>query len=208
MLLRHRRDHVWVFHPELTGIFAASRGFPFRVTPGKFGPVAVYRIERHVFKTGVAPVERNIAYRVIVSVNAALRSGANTDSQSGNGGRNHGNGDRSQPGSRRGYRGRSSQPLHEMLDEARELVRRARPMFDGAGPVEDHDAADHADDRDNSDLGESASAPAEGPGDLEMDLLAGQEDLNDVDMLDANPDPELDQLLAAAQNQQQVSCPF
>ena len=172
-----------MFHPELTGIFAASRGFPFRVGLGKVGPVAVYRIERHVFKTGVAPIEKNTVYRVIVSKNASLRAPGGD----GGHGRNGGNGGRPNPGSRRGYRGRSTQPLHEVLEEARRLLRRARPHFDGPGP---NDAGDASPDND--------AGPGNAAYEVEADLLADNEDLNDVDMDDANPDPELGQLLADA----------
>lgn len=185
-----------MFHPELAGIFSASRGFPFRVGFGKIGPVLVYRVERHVFKNGVAPIEKNVVYRVIVSKNASLRA-PNTD---GGHGRNGGNGGRQNSGSRRGYRGRSTQPLHEVLEEARGLIRRARPYFER--PVQ-NDAGEYVDHNDDPVPVDNAAFEAE------ADLLAGDEDLNDVDMMDANPDPELGQLLAEAQdraqNQQQVS---
>ena len=179
--MRHRRDSIWVFHPELMKICATSYACPLRVEPGKPGPVGIFRIERHVFRVAVTPVEKKVAYRIIASKNAILRSSNSFNSP--NGGNNN---DDHRP-CRRGYRGRSSRPISEGLADISSL-REAQQVFRqmsasaAMNPVEDNNGDE--------------------PGSVDnevLDLFA-DENLEDVSMHDAagepNADVELEGLLA------------
>ena len=187
LLMRHRRDSIWVFHPELMKICATSYACPLRVEPGKPGPVGIFRIERHVFRVAVTPVEKKVAYRVIASKNAILR-GSSTFGSPDNGlaGRNN---DSDHRPNRRGYRGRSSRPMSEILADI-SSVREAQQVFRqvsaaaAVDPVVDNNADEQVS-VDNDVL----------------DLFA-DENLEDVSMPDAagepNADAELEGLLAEA----------
>ena len=140
--MRHRRESIWIFHPELMKICVTSRACPFRVEPGKFGPVGIFRIERHIFRAAVTPVEKNIAYRVITSKNAILR-GSVGPSNDGSFGRGHHHDNRQ---SRRGYRGRSTRPITEILAECRthaEVQQVMQQIAAPDGPSTQNESADN-----------------------------------------------------------------
>ena len=64
MLLRHKKEPVVVFRPELVDIFISSSFCPVRSTEDG-QRICIYRIERHSFKTTTFPFESRVAFRVI-----------------------------------------------------------------------------------------------------------------------------------------------
>ena len=193
LMTRHRRESIWIFHPELMKICVTSRACPFRVEPGKPGPVGIFRIERHIFRAAVTPVEKKIAFRVITSKNAILR-GPTSPSGDGPFGRNQ-YGDNRQ--NRRGYRGRSSRPLTEILAECRTLAEAQQVMQQAGVP----DAPPT--------VGEQVDDNVDDHGSIENDILDlfADEQLADVSVHGADADvgdnesgadAELEGLLAEA----------
>ena len=201
-MMRHRRDSIWVFHSELAKIFGSSRGCPFQVETGKPGPVSIFRIERHVFRVAVTPVEKKIAFRVIASKNTVLRKMPSTSGQGGRGFQ------------RRGYRGRSTRPLNVVLSEAcrDRFTERWQAADNLTGPAPS--AAEEFEGSVSESLrnemldmfgaNESNNGPtgddliADGPVDLQdgnADLAQGQDPIHDQDQ---GQDLELEGLLAAA----------
>ena len=204
-MMRHRRDSIWVFHSELTKIFGSSRGCPFQVEPGKPGPVSIFRIERHIFRVAVTPVEKKVAFRVIASKNTMIR---NVSSTGGSGGRGC---------NRRGYRGRSTRPLSEVLSEIQSEARRGR-LVDRwqaadniAGPApsvaEDMEASIPGSlqnelldmfgpDEPNNEP--ARDGPVDGSGDLQSQDLIPQQNQGQAQNPDQEQDLELEELLVDA----------
>ena len=210
--MRHRRESIWIFHPELMRICANSRACPFRVEPGKPGPVGLFRIERHIFRAAVTPMEKKVAYRVITSKNTILHDScgpsSNGPSNDGSSGRGQHNGNRQ---NRRGYRGRSTRPgsdvvrpglvltdfpRPETLAEAQRIWRQVAAA--GESPAANEAANEDMDDNvsmDNDILDLFADENLDGasPGDGSVHV----EDIG-VDASGPNVDAELEGLLAEA----------
>ena len=58
-----------MFRPELVDIFTTSRHCPIKAADSDH-PLEVYRIERHLFKTGTYPYVSRVAFRAICNLNA------------------------------------------------------------------------------------------------------------------------------------------
>ena len=187
--MRHRRDSIWVFHSELAKIFGSARGCPFQVETGKPGPVSIFRIERHVFRVAVTPVEKKVAFRVIASKNAILRKCSSNGGPTVRGFH------------RRGYRGRSTRPLNVVLSEARRdlFADRWQAADDLAGPAPSvteelegsvsesfrNDMLDilATDEPNNGPDGDSLMADApSNPQNEESDLVQGQDQERDLEL--------------------------